>query len=84
MPMIGARFYTQVENCLLHNDLLENELTKEMENGRLFRLLTKLGVINERPQYVHCCQQVFGAQMVCECVGLAWIQHGLRQEIDIC
>jgi PAB-dependent poly(A)-specific ribonuclease subunit 3 len=51
MPMIGARFYTQVENCLLHNDLLENELTKEMENGRLFRLLTKLGVINERPQF---------------------------------
>ena len=28
MPMIGARFYTQVENCLTHNDLLENELTK--------------------------------------------------------
>ena len=74
MPMIGARFYTQVENCLMHNDLLENELTKvlklhfcgslpqecnhielylfvqELENGRLFKLLAKLGVINERPQ----------------------------------
>ncbi|XP_062514074.1 PAN2-PAN3 deadenylation complex subunit pan3-like isoform X2 [Corticium candelabrum] len=51
MPMIGARFYTQVENCLMHNDLLENELTKELENGRLFKLLAKLGVINERPQF---------------------------------
>ena len=25
---------------------------KELENGRLFRLITKLGVINERPEYV--------------------------------
>eukprot|EP00118_Oscarella_pearsei_P013142 m.101879 g.101879 ORF g.101879 m.101879 type:complete len:633 (+) comp37148_c0_seq18:83-1981(+) len=51
MPMIGARFYTQIENSLNQSDLIEAELLKEMENGRLFRLLTKLGVINERPEF---------------------------------
>ncbi len=32
-------------------DILEAELSKELENGRLFRLLAKLGFINERPEY---------------------------------
>lgn len=31
------------------NDWLENELAKELENGRMFRLLSKLAFINERP-----------------------------------
>lgn len=51
MPMIGARFYTQLDAVQNHSDNLENELSKEMENGRLFRLLVKLGSINERPEY---------------------------------
>jgi PAB-dependent poly(A)-specific ribonuclease subunit 3 len=34
-----------------YNDSLESELAKELENGRLFRLLAKLGFINERPEY---------------------------------
>lgn len=50
MPMIGARFYTQLDAAQNHSDNLENELSKEMENGRLFRLLVKLGSINERPE----------------------------------
>lgn len=50
MPMIGARFYTQLDNLQLRTDLMENEIAKEMENGRLFRLLVKLGTINERPE----------------------------------
>lgn len=49
--MIGARFYTQLDAVQSHSDNLENELSKEMENGRLFRLLVKLGSINERPEY---------------------------------
>lgn len=49
--MIGARFYTQLDAAQNHSDNLENELSKEMENGRLFRLLVKLGSINERPEY---------------------------------
>lgn len=52
MPMIGARFYAQLELAQMKNDLLENELSKELENGRLFRLLCKLNTIIERPQYV--------------------------------
>lgn len=51
MPMIGARFYTQLDNVQSRTDVLENEVSKEMENGRLFRLLVKLGTINERPEY---------------------------------
>ncbi|XP_013412688.1 PAN2-PAN3 deadenylation complex subunit pan3 isoform X1 [Lingula anatina] len=51
MPMIGARFYTQLDAAQLRNDVLENELSKEVENGRLFRLLCKLGLINERPEF---------------------------------
>lgn len=51
MPMIGARFYTQLDAVQNHSDNLENELAKEMENGRLLRLLVKLGSINERPEY---------------------------------
>ena len=36
------------------DDVVEAELCKELENGRLFRLLSKLGFINERPEYVAC------------------------------
>lgn len=49
MPMIGARFYTQLDAAQLRSDVLENELAKELENGRLFKLLVKLATINERP-----------------------------------
>lgn len=49
MPMIGARFYTQLDAAQFRSDILENELAKELENGRLFKLLVKLGTINERP-----------------------------------
>uniref|UniRef100_A0A915DXG7 Pan3 pseudokinase domain-containing protein n=1 Tax=Ditylenchus dipsaci TaxID=166011 RepID=A0A915DXG7_9BILA len=50
MPMIGARFYGQIENLQLKNDFLEDELSKEVENGRLFRILCKLNIVNERPE----------------------------------
>lgn len=32
-------------------DALQQENRKEIQNGRLFRLLVKLGFINERPDY---------------------------------
>ncbi|KXJ28409.1 PAN2-PAN3 deadenylation complex subunit Pan3 [Exaiptasia diaphana] len=50
MPMIGARFYTQLEAAQVKCDVLEGELAKEMENGRILRILSKLGTINERPE----------------------------------
>ncbi|KAI5817266.1 hypothetical protein BZA77DRAFT_310204 [Pyronema omphalodes] len=41
-------------NASLHSeDALESELHKELENGRLFRLVVKLGFINERPEFDH-------------------------------
>jgi PAB-dependent poly(A)-specific ribonuclease subunit 3 len=51
MPMIGARFYVQLDALQTQCDIQEDELAKEMENGRLYRLLVKLGCINERPEY---------------------------------
>lgn len=51
MPMIGARFYTQLDAAQMRSDVIETELTKEVENGRLFRLLVKLGTISERPEF---------------------------------
>ncbi|XP_030756046.1 PAN2-PAN3 deadenylation complex subunit Pan3 [Sitophilus oryzae] len=51
MPMIGARFYTQLDNLHNHIEVLDTELCKEVQNGRLFRLLSKLGSINERPEF---------------------------------
>lgn len=51
MPMIGARFYTQLDAAQMRSDVIENELAKEVENGRLYRLLVKLGTINERPEF---------------------------------
>ncbi|BFZ59394.1 PAB-dependent poly(A)-specific ribonuclease subunit 3 [Saitoella coloradoensis] len=41
-------------NSALHfNDNIEAALARELENGRIARLLTKLGFINERPEYDH-------------------------------
>ncbi|KAG7317574.1 hypothetical protein KOW79_018609 [Hemibagrus wyckioides] len=51
MPMIGARFYTQLDASQMRNDVIEEDLAKEVQNGRLFRLLAKLGTINERPEF---------------------------------
>jgi len=50
MPMIGARFYTQLDALQSQIDMQEDELAKEMENGRLYRILVKLNSINERPE----------------------------------
>ncbi|KAL0851699.1 hypothetical protein ABMA28_000025 [Loxostege sticticalis] len=50
MPMIGARFYTQVEALERRADAFEEQLAREIDNGRLLRILIKLGVINERPE----------------------------------
>lgn len=51
MPMIGARFYSQLDATQSRCDLLENELYKEMDNGRLLRLLAKMGTILERSEF---------------------------------
>src|SRR5262249_14860209 len=42
-----------LESSLAAEDQLLSSLMSELENGRLVRLLAKLGCINERPEYEH-------------------------------
>ncbi|RWS30896.1 PAB-dependent poly(A)-specific ribonuclease subunit PAN3-like protein, partial [Leptotrombidium deliense] len=39
MPMIGARFYAQLDITYQKYDVLEAQIAKELDNGRLFRML---------------------------------------------
>ena len=50
LPMIGGRVYSSLERSHLMLDVYEAELVKELQNGRLFRLLAKLSTITERPE----------------------------------
>ena len=60
MPLIGARFYTIIDDVFTRGDQIEDELRQEklahvyhaygffsttLENGRLFRLMCKLGAV---------------------------------------
>lgn len=47
---LGERIILEMDSITNINDALLYELQKEMENGRLLRLLIKLGFINERPE----------------------------------
>lgn len=48
--LLGSRVADELDSSLNYNDLLENSLMRELENGRLVRLLCKFGFINERPE----------------------------------
>ncbi|KAJ3220340.1 PAB-dependent poly(A)-specific ribonuclease subunit 3 [Dinochytrium kinnereticum] len=49
--MIGPRLLNEINSVYSYRDLLETELSRETENGRLTRLLIKLNLVNERPEY---------------------------------
>ncbi|KAI8052246.1 hypothetical protein BDF22DRAFT_687290 [Syncephalis plumigaleata] len=51
VTICGPRMLGEINSMHLYNDQLENELTRELENGRLVRLLCKFGFINERPEF---------------------------------
>ncbi|PWY98919.1 hypothetical protein BCV70DRAFT_192963 [Testicularia cyperi] len=51
--MLGTHLVDEMDSALNYNDLLDNSLMKELENGRLVRLMCKLGFINERPEFDH-------------------------------
>jgi PAB-dependent poly(A)-specific ribonuclease subunit 3 len=51
LNMLSEKMMKSFNQALTYNDYLEAELSKELENGRLVRLMTKLGFINERPEY---------------------------------
>jgi PAB-dependent poly(A)-specific ribonuclease subunit 3 len=49
--VIGVHRYFIYIYMISYTDFLEGELMKELENSRLVRLLSKLGFINERPEF---------------------------------
>ncbi|ORY52958.1 hypothetical protein BCR33DRAFT_693378 [Rhizoclosmatium globosum] len=51
LNMIMPKILQEANSAYSYNDLLESELAKETENGRVVRLLCKLGFINERPEF---------------------------------
>ncbi|KAG5457790.1 MAG: hypothetical protein BJ554DRAFT_2113 [Olpidium bornovanus] len=51
VAMMGTRILHEIDSAHYYNDFLEDELCRELENGRLVRVLCKLGFINERPEF---------------------------------
>ncbi|EDO00286.1 hypothetical protein SS1G_14156 [Sclerotinia sclerotiorum 1980 UF-70] len=51
MRGISGRMTTALDSSLQAHDEITSELYRELENGRLVRLMAKLGNINERPEY---------------------------------
>jgi PAB-dependent poly(A)-specific ribonuclease subunit 3 len=50
IPLIGTRFYTSLDNAYTRGDIVENDLSREIENGRLFRLICKINIVLERQE----------------------------------
>ena len=50
---VSSHIVTAFDSSLHLNDQLNTELSRELENARLVRLMTKLNFINERPEYNH-------------------------------
>lgn len=48
---IAPRMADEMSSAQSHGDMLEEGLSKELENARLVRLLCKMGFINERPEF---------------------------------
>ncbi|KAL3894373.1 MAG: hypothetical protein SGCHY_005314 [Lobulomycetales sp.] len=51
MVMVSRRLVHQVDAALGYADSLEEDLMRELENGRMVRMMAKLGFINERPEF---------------------------------
>ncbi|KAG0365280.1 PAB-dependent poly(A)-specific ribonuclease subunit 3 [Gamsiella multidivaricata] len=51
ITMLGSRVLQEINDVQNANDVLESDLSRELENGRLTRLLMKFGFINERPEF---------------------------------
>lgn len=53
VSLISGQMIASFNGALHHDDSLYDNLYREVENGRLFRLMTKLNFINERPEFEH-------------------------------
>eukprot|EP00020_Sapocribrum_chincoteaguense_P014122 CAMPEP_0170736858 /NCGR_PEP_ID=MMETSP0437-20130122/3829_1 /TAXON_ID=0 /ORGANISM="Sexangularia sp." /LENGTH=594 /DNA_ID=CAMNT_0011075229 /DNA_START=42 /DNA_END=1826 /DNA_ORIENTATION=+ len=51
LATLGPRMAEQLGRSYAHTDVLERSLSREVENGRIARLLIKLGFVNERPEF---------------------------------
>ncbi|PWN26353.1 hypothetical protein BDZ90DRAFT_233480 [Jaminaea rosea] len=51
VTLLAPRMAEELSSAQSHSDLLEESLSKELENGRLVRLLCKMGFVNERPEH---------------------------------
>ena len=49
--MLPLSLNFHILNGISYTDFLETEVSKQLESGRLFRLIAKLGFVNERPEY---------------------------------
>ncbi|KAL2863761.1 PAN-complex poly(A)-binding subunit PAN3 [Aspergillus lucknowensis] len=50
---ISTQLMSTFDSALRMDDHLTSDLGRELENGRLVRLLTKLNFVNERPEHEH-------------------------------
>lgn len=50
---ISSQLMSTFDSALHLDDQLTSDLGRELENGRLVRLMTKLNLVNERPEYEH-------------------------------
>lgn len=53
ITMIANQMITSFDGSLHNDDSLYSQFSREVENGRLFRLMAKLAFINERPDFDH-------------------------------
>jgi len=53
LEMFGTRLLTEMNAIQNYADQLEGDLMSELENARLVRLMSKMGFINERPDFNH-------------------------------
>jgi PAB-dependent poly(A)-specific ribonuclease subunit 3 len=53
LSFISSQMTSALNGALHNDDYLHNELSREVENARLFRLMAKLNFINERPEFEH-------------------------------
>ena len=51
VALLSRQWLREADRARDANDMLERELSLELDNGRLFRLMAKLGFVNERPEY---------------------------------
>ena len=53
ISLISSQMVNSFNGALHNDDSLYSEIGREVENGRLFRLMAKLNFINERPEFDH-------------------------------